>query len=71
MLAWIAIITSSLIGIITWIFIIQKLVRKEHGIRIILFLIPPKVITENFLLKKYIVENIPNDNPNILNLMKT
>jgi len=54
LLAWIAGVVCIILGVATWLFGIRKLSRISFERNLMLNLLPKKIISNNFLLKKYV-----------------
>ncbi len=54
LLGWMASLISIVLGAMTWIFVVRKLLRREFERKKILALVPTKIIFGNFVLKNYV-----------------
>jgi len=68
LLGWVAFLISLVLGALTWIFVVRKLLRREFERKKILALVPTKIIFGNFLLKNYVKRLACDPNDKLTNL---
>ena len=65
-LVTVSLVVTVIWGILTWIFVIRNLSKREFEGRELLGLVPMKLVFENFELKMYIIKNYLGKNKNHL-----
>jgi len=57
-LAWIAVVVTVFLGALTWVFVMRKILKMDFESRLILALIPGRLVLQNFQMKRYVVRLI-------------
>jgi len=60
-LAWIAVVVTVCLGIMTWLFVMRRILKIDFESRLVLGMIPGRLVLQNFQLKRYLIRSVASN----------